>query len=122
MRDVLRAICAAAAVILPGCGINIVRVKSGNPLDVKGYDEVQVGTTTRNESVDRLGPPEKLEWKNGKDYLWWIYADVVETGIRFQVPPPPFNPSTEADRNECPLPSKRKPGSFAASPLKARGT
>jgi hypothetical protein len=91
MRDVLRVIWAASAVILPGCGINIVRAKAGNPLDVKGYEDLEVGTTTRNESVDRLGAPEKLEWKNGKDYLWWIYADLVETGIRFQVPPPPLN-------------------------------
>jgi hypothetical protein len=92
MKGSLRAAaCVLSALCLAACSINVVRVKSGKPLDVPGYEELSVGATTREGAVERLGAPTKIEWKNGEDYLWWLYEDVVEAGIRFQVPPPPLS-------------------------------
>jgi hypothetical protein len=92
MRSASRAAGSALLALgLWGCSINIVRVKAGRPLDIAGYETLEVGTTTREEAVDRLGAPEKVEWKTDEDYLWWLYEDVVEAGIRFQVPPPPLS-------------------------------
>lgn len=73
--------------ITAGCRIDILRIRAGTPLKKDEFEKLEVKKTTRSEALDALGAPEKVEWKNGDDYFWYLYADTVDTGIRFQFPP-----------------------------------
>lgn len=72
---------------LTGCHIDILRSRVGNPLKQVEFAQLEPKKTTRAEAVEKLGAPEKVEWKNGKDYHWYLYKDKLDTGIRFQFPP-----------------------------------
>ncbi len=88
VRSLFRSLLAAGILAgAAGCNIDIIRFRGGNPLKEDEFAKLEVQKTTRNDAVDRLGVPEKLEWKNGKEYLWYLYQDSVDTGIRFQFPP-----------------------------------
>lgn len=56
------------------------------PLDIEGYESLEEGKTTLADTLDELGAPEKLEWKNGKDYIWYLHKDFTRLGVRFQAP------------------------------------
>ncbi|MBI4600644.1 MAG: hypothetical protein HY721_01660 [Planctomycetes bacterium] len=77
----------ASLAALPGCRIDILRLRGGNPIDREKFEKLEVLKTTRAEAVDQLGAPEKVEWKSGRDFLWYLYGDTVDTGVRFQFPP-----------------------------------
>jgi len=88
VKTILRLVCAAAATAcLPGCHIDIIRSRAGNPLKTEELKTLEPGKSTRAEAVEKLGAPERIAWKNGKDYLWYLYRDEVDAGIRFQFPP-----------------------------------
>ena len=76
-----------AVLSVAGCHIDVVRGRAGNPLPREEYAKLEEKKTTRSEALDRLGAPEKVEWKNGKDYFWYLYRDGIDTGLRFQFPP-----------------------------------
>ena len=75
-----------AAFAASGCSLEIVRFREGQPISPAKFDDLEVQRTTREEAVERLGTPDKLEWKNGRDYLWYYYVDTVDVGLRFKVP------------------------------------
>lgn len=69
-----------------GCHIDIVRVRAGRPLPLQVYEDLAVQKTTRGEVLEKLGAPEKAEWKS-KDYFYYLYRDSTLAGVRFQFPP-----------------------------------
>ncbi|MBI4585634.1 MAG: hypothetical protein HY717_16605 [Planctomycetes bacterium] len=75
-----------SAVLLAGCHVDLTRLRSGNPLDVKAFESLEEGKTALGEALERLGAPDKVEWKNGKDYVWYLHEDFMRAGIRFQFP------------------------------------
>lgn len=83
------ALCCALALLpaVTGCRVDVTRVRAGNPLSTEEYEKLEVGKTTRGETLQRLGAPEKVEWKNGDDYFWYLYSDTLDTAVRFQFPP-----------------------------------
>ena len=88
---VLAAITAALlapclCVFLCGCGLDIGRTQVGKPLRVPQYDALEVGTTTLQESLDKLGAPDRLDYKSGEDYLWWHHLDETTLRFRLQLP------------------------------------
>ncbi len=92
MRTCIRALLTGAIIAqlgaaTSGCQIEILRSRAGRPIQKEKLVELEEGKTTRAEAVEKLGPPEKVEWKSGKDYFWYLHKDKVDTGIRFQFPP-----------------------------------
>lgn len=88
MNRRLHLLCLALlAVAAQGCNIDIIRSRAGNPLRRQQYERLEPQKSTRGEALDILGAPEKLEWKNGKDYFWYLYKDELDSGVRFQFPP-----------------------------------
>src|SRR5687768_11842446 len=71
----------------PGCQIDIVRFRGGRAVHPAEFERLEVKKTTRNEVLDRLGAPEKAEYKSGDDYFWYLHTDTVDAGVRFQFPP-----------------------------------
>lgn len=88
-RPLLLLLLLLPALASVGCRIDVVRYRGGSPLDEEAYETLEVDRTTREEVVRELGAPEKLEWKSGnqEEYLWYLYADLVNVGLRFQFPP-----------------------------------
>jgi len=81
----------ALGAVLAGCTLDITRVRGGSSIEKKDYEALSVEQTTRADTLARLGAPDKVEWKLGKDYWWYFYADYINVGLRFQIPPPPFS-------------------------------
>ncbi|HVR74841.1 MAG TPA: hypothetical protein VMT52_10935 [Planctomycetota bacterium] len=77
----------AISLLGQGCQIDIVRTRGGKAVHPADFERLEVQTTTRNEVLDRLGAPEKAEWKSGEDYFWYLHTDTILTGVRFQFPP-----------------------------------
>lgn len=90
-RTLCRAFLSVAFLMIsllgPGCQIDIVRTRGGRAVHPAEFERLEVKKTTRNEVLDRLGAPEKAEWKSGDDYFWYLHMDTVSTGVRFQFPP-----------------------------------
>jgi hypothetical protein len=84
----------AGALVTCGCQLDVVRVKGTKPIAPTQFEALEVKKTTKGEVLDRLGPPDKLEFKLPDDrdhwYFHYYYADSVDVGLRFQFPPPPF--------------------------------
>ena len=69
-----------------GCRLDIVRVREGNPIPQTAFDQLTTGLSTREEMLESMGAPDRLEWKNGEDHIWYDYEDEVDVGIRFRLP------------------------------------
>jgi hypothetical protein len=83
----VRATLAAAALLpLAACRLDIVRLREGTPLPRGTYEDLEVGRTTLEETLARLGAPERVEWKSGEDYLSYQYGDTVDVGLRLRLP------------------------------------
>lgn len=80
-------LCAAVGALASGCRIDIIRFRTGNPIDERKYEDLRVDETTREAVMETLGAPDKVEHKSGDDYVWYLYADTVGTGVRFVFPP-----------------------------------
>jgi hypothetical protein len=81
----------AAVALLPclvvaGCSLDIVRFREGRKITAEEFEKLEVDRTTREQALESLGAPDKLEWKSGDDYLWYDYADVLDVGLRFRLP------------------------------------
>lgn len=72
-----------------GCRIEVLRFRSSDPLNIKDYEKLEEGESTLSESLEKLGAPDEAEYKAGseEDYLWYLYGDSVNTGLRFLFPP-----------------------------------
>jgi hypothetical protein len=90
-RGARAAAALALAILLSGCTLDITRVRGGSPIRESDFESLSVNRTTRAETLQLLGTPDKVEWKLGKDYWWYFYADYINVGLRFQLPPPPFD-------------------------------
>ena len=77
---------AALALLLASCRIDIVRVRDGEPLDVDTFESFEVERTTREEALEKLGAPTRVEWKESRDHLWWEYGDAIDAGLRYRIP------------------------------------
>lgn len=88
MKADLRPLLAGALLaFFSGCHIDILRSRTGVPLDREKFAALEPRKTTRGEVLEDLGAPQKVEWKSGKDYFWYLHRDRVDTGVRFQFPP-----------------------------------
>jgi hypothetical protein len=76
----------ALAAATGACHVDISRVRDGQPLDLPAYEALAEGRSTLAEALARLGAPDKLEAKGGKDYLWYLHRDFTRVGVRFQSP------------------------------------
>ncbi len=88
-----------------GCHVDVSRVRRGTPLDLQAFERLQSGRSTLDDALAALGAPDRLEWKNGKDYLWYLHEDVTRVGIRLQSPVSVFGyrhtfAQLEGDREE----------------------
>lgn len=72
-----------------GCRIEIIRVRSSDPLNVEEYEKLEEEESTLGEALEKLGAPDEAEYKAGseEDYLWYLYGDSLNTGLRFLFPP-----------------------------------
>lgn len=70
-----------------GCHVDVVRYRLDEPVSREAYEKLEVGSTSLCEAVSELGAPQKVEWKNGDDYLWYLYGDRLSVGLRFRFPP-----------------------------------
>ena len=73
-------------IALSGCRIDILRVRSGEPLDPAVMDKLTVKETTLVDTLEMLGAPDKVEWKSGENYLWYQHADFFDAGLRYRLP------------------------------------
>jgi hypothetical protein len=69
-----------AVLSVAGCHIDVVRGRRESAA-ARGITRSSREKTTRSEALRPLGAPEKVEWKNGKDYFWYLYRDGIDTGF-----------------------------------------
>ena len=83
-------VCAGLLTLLCGCSIDVVRLRTETPIAEEKYDELVVGETRMDETLETLGAPNRIEWMSGDDYLWYDYGDEVDVGVVFRIPTPFF--------------------------------
>ncbi len=83
-------VCGGLLALLCGCSMNVFRIRKETVDPQEKYDELVVGETRLGDALQRLGAPNRLEWKNGDDYLWYENVDEVDVGIAFRLPTPIF--------------------------------
>ena len=76
-------------VTVAGCRIEVIRFRESDPLNVEEYEKLQEDKSTLSDSLEKLGAPDEVEYKAGseEDYLWYLYGDSLNTGLRFLFPP-----------------------------------
>ncbi len=85
------AVILSASAFIAGCRIDVLRVRTGTPIAQKEFDELKTGETTLEESLEKLGAPDRVDIEPGDDFLWYEYGDRLDVGIRFRLPTPiPF--------------------------------
>ena len=86
LRSTLALFLLALLVAGSGCRLDIIRLRSGRLVESQEFESLDVGTTTLEETLDTLGAPDRVEWKNGDDFIWYDYADELDVGLRFRIP------------------------------------
>ncbi len=76
--------------LLCGCSVNVFRVRKETLAPQEKYDELVVGETRLEHTLEKLGAPSRLEWKSGEDYLWYDSLDDITVGLAFRIPTPIF--------------------------------
>ncbi|MBN1442267.1 MAG: hypothetical protein JXA90_06135 [Planctomycetes bacterium] len=80
----LAALCLQAAA--SGCSLDVARVRSGEPLKLDRFEELEEGKTTKIEALEKLGAPDRVSWETDQERLFWDRLDTYYASIRFQLP------------------------------------
>ena len=80
------ALLVSLVLLSTGCRLDVVRLRSGRPVAQDTFAELEPGKATLDETLEKMGAPERIEWKNDENHLWYDYADEVDVGIRFRIP------------------------------------
>lgn len=82
---------AVIALLASGCHLDLTRIQRGTPLNIEAYEKLETSKSTLTEALQELGAPDRVEWKTGKDYIWYYHEDTTRLGIRFRIPDPAMN-------------------------------
>ena len=78
----LLALCLA----LSGCRLNMVTVELNTPMPLRAFDAVEVGSATRSDVLERLGPPDRIHYTLDHEVLEWEAARHRGTDIHAILP------------------------------------
>lgn len=83
-------VCCCLLALVSGCSLNVFRTRRETLAPHEKYDELVVGETKLEDTLSKLGAPNRLEWVSGDDYLWYDSVDNISVGLAFRIPTPIF--------------------------------